>query len=359
MYKTLIKPVLFKFEPEFVHNLTILSGRFAAFTKLSKLLRPLFIYKNKKLEQNILGIKFENPVGLAGGFDKNAHLINFMSDLGFGFIEVGSITAKPCNGNPKPRLHRLIKNQGIIVNYGLANNGAENISKRLKNKFKIKRPKIPLGINIAKTNDSYIKGNQSIEDYFQTFKIMKNLGDYITINISCPNAGDGRSFEDPKLLEPLLKRVNQIRAERIIFIKISPDLKKNNLNRIISLAKKYKINGFVVSNLTKKRTGLIKEDNLKYNGGISGKHMADKSNKMIRYVYKKTKGKFTIIGCGGIFSGKDAYEKIKNGASLVQLITGIIFEGPGLIKKINKELVELLEKDNYKNIKQAIGKNIK
>ena len=354
MYKKFIRPILFQFNPELVHNLTILAGRFASFTKFSRLLRILFVHKSKKLEQNILGIKFENPVGLAGGFDKNAYLTDFLPDMGFGFMEIGSITAEPCLGNPKPRLHRLIKNKGIIVNYGLANKGVKEIYNKLKNK----NFKIPLGINIAKTNNPSIKGSKSIDDYFKSFKIIKTLGDYITINISCPNAGDGRSFEDPKLLEPLLKKINKIRAGKIIFIKISSDLEKRNLDKIINLAEKYKISGFIISNLTKKRAGLMPEDNLKYNGGVSGKHTANKSNEIIKYVYKKTNRKFLIIGCGGIFSGKDAYEKIKNGATLVQLITGMIFEGPGLIKKINRELVELLEKDKYKNIKQAIGKNI-
>src|SRR3989344_336192 len=173
MYKKSIRPILFQFNPELVHNLTILAGRFASFTKFSRLLRILFVYKNKKLEQNIFGIKFENPVGLAGGFDKNAYLTDFLPDMGFGFMEIGSITAEPCLGNPKPRLHRLIKNKGIIVNYGLANKGVKEIYNKLKNK----NFKIPLGINIAKTNNPSIKGSKSIDDYFKSFKIIKTLGD--------------------------------------------------------------------------------------------------------------------------------------------------------------------------------------
>jgi dihydroorotate dehydrogenase len=188
---------------------------------------------------------------------------------------------------------------------------------------------------------------------------MKDIGDYHTINISCPNVGDARSFEYPKLLEPLLKKIQGIRKKEKIFLKISPEIKKEKLDVIIKLAEKYSINGFILCNLKKKRNGLKKDINLKFKGGISGKPMKEKSNDIIKYVFKKTRGKFVIIGCGGVFNGRDAYEKIKNGASLIQLITGMIYEGPSVIKKINEELVELLEKDGFRNIKEAIGKGVR
>ena len=351
MYKKFIRPILFKGDPEKVHNATLLIGRFLGFSRLSRLLRKSFVFKDKILKNKVMGIKFENPIGLAAGFDKNAYLGDFMPDLGFGFIEVGSITANQCEGNPKPRLHRLVKDEGIIVNYGLANQGAVKIYERLKGK----KFRIPIGVSIAKTNDPSIKEENSVNDYFRSFEIMKEIGDYLTINISCPNVGDGRSFEDNVLLEKLLERINKIRNDKKILLKISPDINEKNLNGIIKLAEKYKINGFVVSNLTKKREGLSSDLKLKYSGGVSGKHTREKSNKLIKYIFKKTKGKFIIVGCGGVFNGDDAYDKIKNGASLIQLITGMIFEGPGVVSKINKNLAELLKKDGYKNIKEAIG----
>ena len=354
MYKY-IKPILFKQDPERVHNRMLRLGRFMGMSRLSRLLRGMFVYRDERLENNVLGINFKNPIGLAAGFDKNAYLTNFIPDIGFGFIEVGSMTANACEGNPKPRLHRLINDKGIIVNYGLANQGVERIHKRLKGK----KFRIPVGISIAKTNDASIKGDESVNDYFKGFESMKDIGDYITINISCPNTGDGRSFEDPVLLEGLLKKIKSQRSKEIIFLKISPDIDKKNLDKILGFSGKYGINGFVISNLTKKRDGLSSDENLKHSGGISGVPTAKKSNELIKYVYGKTKGKFTIIGCGGVFSGADAYEKIKNGASLIQMITGMIFEGPGIIKKINMELAELLEKDGYSNIREAIGKNVK
>ena len=354
MYKKYIRSLLFKGDPEKVHNLTILVGRFLAASRLSWLLRKNFVFRDKILQNKVMGIYFENPIGLAAGFDKNAYLVDFIPDIGFGFIEVGSVTANPCAGNPKPRLHRLVKDQGIIVNYGLANEGVAKVSRRLKGK----KFRIPVGISIAKTNNPNIKGEGSIQDYLKSFKAMKELGDYTTINISCPNAGDGKSFEDPVLLESLLKKVNEIRNKKKILLKISPEINRNNLNKIIRLAEKYKIEGFIVSNLTKNRKGLSNNPNLKYPGGVSGKHAREKSNKLIKYIFKRTKGKFIIVGCGGVFSGADAYEKIKYGASLIQMITGMIFEGPGVVSKINGELVELLKKDGYNNIQEAIGSGI-
>ena len=351
MYKKYIRPILFKGDPERVHNLSILIGRILAFSKISRILRNNLVVNDKMLKNKVMGIEFDNPIGLAAGFDKNAYLIDFMPDIGFGFMEVGSITANPCGGNAKPRLHRLVKDQGIIVNYGLANEGSVKIHERLKGK----KFRIPVGISIAKTNNPNIKGEESVNDYLKCFKIIRDIGNYITINISCPNVGDGRSFEDCVLLESLLNKIDKIRKKENILLKISPDINKNNLNKIIKLAEKFKINGFVVSNLTKKREGLSNDLNLKYQGGISGKHVKNKSNALIKYIYKKTKGKFVIVGCGGVFNGADAYEKIKYGASLIQMITGMIFEGPGVVSKINRELVELLKKGGYNNIKEAIG----
>jgi len=355
MYKTICRPILFMFDAEFVHNNFILIGRILSFTKLSKLLVPFLVYKNKKLEQEICGIKFDNPVGLSAGFDKNANIISLMKDIGFGFSEVGSITNKSCLGNEKPRVHRLLNEKAIIVNYGLVNDGADKISNKLKNKHF----RIPVGINIAKTNDSNIKKEESVNDYFESFRKLKGLGNYITINISCPNSGDGKSFEDPILLEKLLKKITTIRKKEILFLKISPNLDKKRVDKIIFLVRKYKLNGFVISNLTKDRSKLKEDRKLKYKGGISGSPTRKKSNEMIRYVYEKTKGEFVIVGSGGIFNGTDAYEKIKNGANLVQLITGMIYEGPAVIKKINKELVRLLEGEGYSNISEAVGKGVK
>src|SRR3989344_2738146 len=317
-YKYLIRPVLFQIDPEKIHNIALRFGSFLGkFFFSRKILAFFYDYKNDRLNIKVKGINFCNPVGLAAGFDKNGVLPEVISSVGFGFEEIGSVTALPCGGNLKPRLFRLPKDKALIVNYGLCNDGAEIVCKRLK------KCDVPIGINIAKTNDKTIKGNYSVEDYYKSYQIVKDFADYVTINVSCPNSGDGRSFEDPKLLEKLLSK---IKISKPVFLKISPDIDNKNLDKIISLSKKYKITGFVVSNLTHDRS-LLKTEN-SFKGGISGLCLKEKSDSLIKYIYKKTKGKFIIIGVGGIFSAKDAYQKIRNGASLVQLITGMIYEGP-------------------------------
>ncbi len=355
MYQKFVKPLFFMMDPESAHKFILYLGRFLSWTKMSRILRPFFVFHDESLENEVLGVNFENPVGLAGGFDKNGYLTDFFPDIGFGFMEVGSVTANSYGGNPAPRLYRLLKNKGLVVNYGLANQGVEVIHNRLKNR----KFRIPVFVNVAKTNDASIKGDNSVKDYVMGFAKMRALTDIFVINISCPNAGDGRSFEDPVLLEKLLIALNKKRKGVKILLKISPDVEKNNLDKIIFLAEKYHIDGFVISNLTKKREGLIKEKGLELKGGVSGQILAKKSNKLIAYVFRKTRGRFVIMGCGGISSGKDAYEKIKSGASLVELITGMIYQGPGLIKKINRELAELLERDGYSNIKEAIGVSVR
>mgnify|MGYP001571991263 FL=1 len=270
-------------------------------------------------------------------------------------MEIGSVTAKYCEGNKKPRVWRLPKDKAIMVHYGLANEGSDKIYERLKNlKFKI-----PLMISVAKTNDINIKGDKSVDDYFYSFKKFKNLSDFITLNISCPNTGDGRSFQDPFLLEKLLKKIGK--TNKKIFLKISPDITEENVDKILLVIKNYNIKGFIIGNLLKKRENLkSSEDDLKaMSGSVSGPVAGKRSLELIRYVYRKTKGKYLIIGCGGIFNAKDAYERIKAGASLIQIVTSMIYEGPRVIKKINKGLVKLLEKDGFNNVSEAVGINIK
>ena len=355
-YKYLIRPILFKIDAEKVHNLAINSGKFFGNNRLIKFfLRRVYFYKNKELEQNILGINFSNPVGLAAGFDKNGKLTEIFPEIGFGFMEIGSITARYCEGNKKPRIWRLPKDKAIMVHYGLASEGVDNIYKRLKNlKFKI-----PLILSVAKTNDINIKGDDSVNDYYYSFKKLENLTDFITLNISCPNTGDGRSFQDPFLLEKLLKKIGK--TDKKIFLKISPDIAEENIDKILLVIKNYDIKGFIIGNLLKKRENLkSSEDDLKgMSGSVSGPVAGKRSLELIRYVYEKIKGKYVIIGCGGITTAEEAYEMIKNGASLIQIVTSMIFEGPIVIKKINKGLVKLLRKDGYNNIKEVIGANFK
>ena len=362
-YKNLFRRFIFLFDPEKVHDKALDLGKFFGENRgLKKITRFLYGFENPVLEQKILGINFKNPVGLAAGFDKNAELIEICPDLNFGFMEVGSFTGLPCEGNPKPRLWRLTKSKGIIVWYGLKNDGVEKIYSRIKTI----KSEIPIGINIARTNSKEVIGlYKEIPDYKKSFEIFSDFGDYFALNISCPNTCGGAEFHNPKNLEPLLKELSKLKILKPVFIKMPPDLDHETINEIISLARIHGVKGFIASNLTKKRENLKNYNNEELKkidpgmGGISGKPVEELANNLIKYIYQKTKGEFVIIGCGGIFSAEDAYKKIRLGASLVQLITGMIFEGPQLISQINRGLVKLLKKDGFKNISEAVGIDVK
>ena len=359
LYKNILQPIFFHIDPENVHDTMIFLGKFLGSNFITKWITSiLFNYSNKKLEQNILGIQFKNPIGLSAGFDKNADITEIVPSVGFGFEEIGSITGEPCKGNPKPRLWRLKKSQGLIVYYGLKNDGCEKIEKKLKSeKFSI-----PIGVSIAKTNCiQTVKKEVGINDYVKAFSTLKDIGNYITINISCPNAFGGQPFTKAEDLNDLLTEIEKIPCNKPVFLKLPPDLSTKELDDIINVCNNHRVDGFICTNLTKDRTNEeikrhLKDSDIKMVGGISGKPIKELSTKMIKYIYQKTKGRYIIIGCGGVFSAEDAYEKIKAGASLIQLITGMIFEGPQLISEINQGLVELLEKDGYKNISKAIGR---
>ena len=346
-YKHFIKKICFLFDAELIHNIFIRIGNLLGSSFIGKgLTRFMFNYTDKVLEQEIFGLNFKNPVGLAAGFDKNAEMVSIMEDVGFGFVEVGSITAKKCDGNSGKRLERKISEKSIWVNVGLRNKGAEFIKKN------IFRGKIPLGISVAKTNcKETANQKKGIDDYYKSFEILKDKGDFFVINISCPNAYGGQPFHDAKSYEALMKKISLLKIKKPIFVKISPDLDKKKIDSIIRLSRKYNIKGFVISNLTKK--------GIKDSGGFSGKLVEKKSNDVLSYVYKKAGKEFVLIGVGGIFSAEDAYKKIKLGAHLVELVSGMIYEGPQLIGEINKGIAEKLKAEGYKNIAEARGKIIK
>lgn len=357
-YKWILKPIFFKMDPEKIHDRMTAVGKLLGKYSLTQKMANLFWgYSNPALKQSILGINFKNPVGLSAGFDKNAELTEIIPAVGFGFMEVGSITGEICSGNPKPRLWRLKKSKSLAVYYGLKNDGCVAISKRLNKKLNSKKFAIPIGINIAKTNcKETVDTEMAIKDYFKAYKAFTNIGDYFTINISCPNAFGGQPFTDSGKLNALLEKIMSIPKNKPIFLKMSPDLTQKEIDEIIEISKKWKIDGFICTNLTKNRNNKnIIDENVPKLGGLSGKVVDNMSDELIRYIYKKTMGGFILIGVGGVFSAEDAYRKIKAGASLVELITGMIFEGPQVISEINLGLVKLLKADGYKNISEAIG----
>ncbi len=360
IYKKILKPIFFTQDPEKIHeSMTKVGSILGKFAVTRSLLSMILNYKHSSLIQTVDGITYKNPIGLAAGFDKDANLTQILPSIGFGFEEIGSVTALPCKGNPKPRLWRLPKYKSLVVYYGLKNKGCEAIAQKLQHK----KFDFPLGISIAKTNcKETVDINTAIEDYYSSLVRLEPFADYITINISCPNAFGGQPFTSAELLDKLLTKLDTFHTTKPRYIKVSPDLSKEQVDDLISVSEKHSIQGFIISNLLKKRenSGIPEQEFSKVGqGGLSGKTVQKHANKMISYVYKKTKGRFTIIGVGGVFTGKDAYAKIKAGASLIQLVTGLVYGGPSTIKKINKELVELLKRDGFSNINEAIGQEKK
>ncbi len=352
-YTHILKPLFFCFDPELVHNRMLVVGVFLGSNPITRgLTGMLFDYRNPVLNQTLCGIRFTNPIGLSAGFDKNAILTHILPSVGFGFAETGSITGEPCAGNPGRHLWRLPKDKSLMVYYGLKNVGAEKISERLRSeKFQI-----PVGISVAKTNSpATVDVSAGVRDYVKAFKLFSDVGAYTTINISCPNAFGGQPFSDPQLLEQLLAQTDAIITRKPTFLKLSPDLSSDELNAILDVSAHHKIDGFICTNLIKDRTRVKALENLPQQGGISGKLIENRSNEQLSHVYRATQGKKIIIGCGGIFTARDAYRKIRLGASLLQLITGMIYEGPQVISQINQGLVRFLKRDGFNSISEAVG----
>lgn len=337
MYK-LLKPLLFKLDAEKAHDLAI---GVAGSTQKSKLLqtcaRMLYATDSPGLGQHLFGLHFPNPIGLAAGFDKNGTTPLAMQALGFGFVEIGSITAKPNRGNPKPRAFRLPADRSIINRMGLNNDGADLITRRLA-KLEMR---IPLGINIAKTNDAAIHGDAAIQDYLYSYEKARAVADYITINISCPNTGDGRTFEEPAALRELISTLNPAKSPVPALVKISVDTAKETLEKIISISEEFGVAGYVATNTSSLRENLKTESQAVQKigrGGLSGAAIRRQSTERIRWVREIAGKDKPIIGVGGIDSPAAAFEKLEAGANLLQLYTGLIYEGPALLKRIKREL---------------------
>lgn len=358
-YKYIVKPVFFKFDPEMVHELIANTGEFMGKFEFTRDLNATFLnYQSDVLSQNLWGINFRNPVGLAAGYDYYAKLTQVLPSVGFGYMTVGTITNGAYEGNPKPRLGRLPKSRSLMVNKGFKNRGAEYTSNKLAQlKFEI-----PVGVSIGRTNRrESMNFEQSVDDIVQAFQIFEKANvpnSYYELNISCPNLYGNVSFYPPQNLNILLNAVMQLRLNKPIFIKMPIDHSDQDTLNMLEVIVKYPIQAVIFGNLFKDRTSpyFEKDEVAKFSvGNFSGKPTYKRSNELISLAYKYYHEKLTIIGCGGIFSAEDAYEKIKSGASLVQLITGMIFEGPTLIGDINKGLTEMLKRDGFNNISQAVG----
>ena len=342
MYKSIIRKILFKFDPEAVHYFTFdLIKIVSKIPFISVLIRSIFQVNHPSLERELFGLRFKNPVGLAAGFDKNAVLYNELANFGFGFIEIGTVTPKAQAGNPKKRLFRLQDDKGIINRMGFNNAGLEGVITQLKKNKK----KIIIGGNIGKNTQTV--PDEYTNDYLECFSALHPYVDYFVLNVSCPNVGSHAKLNDKNYLEELIHAVQSLnttfQVSKPILLKISPDLNNTQLDEIITLVKTTKIDGVIASNTSVSRENLKADTTtLKSigNGGVSGQPITTKSTQVIKYLSENSQNEFPIIGVGGIHSEKDALDKLSAGADLVQIYTGFIYEGPALVKRINKAVLK-------------------
>ncbi|KAL5233854.1 hypothetical protein ACI65C_001264 [Semiaphis heraclei] len=351
-YKRYVIPAFFSCDPEKAHNLLIFSGKYG--------LIPKSFYKDPPiLKTKLWDLNFPNPVGLAAGLDKQGEITKALRDVGFGFVEVGSITPLPQPGNDKPRVFRLLDSQAIINRYGFNSDGHNVVYERLKKLKQNQNFDGIVGVNLGKNKES----ENAVSDYVKGIEKFAPVADYFVINISSPNTPGLRNLQNKKDLINLLSNViearNQVCGDHKIplLLKIAPDLTDQDKKDIANVIndKKFKVDGLIISNTTVKRIGVYNNPNALEPGGLSGKPLQEESTKLILEFYKLTNGKIPIIGVGGVFNGQDAYAKIRAGASLIQIYTSFIYNGPSVIVNIKKELENLLREDKYNSISEAIG----
>ena len=344
MYKSLIRPLLFMFDAERIHHFSFKMIKLASKLGLSKLIRKIYTVNDPRLEKEVCGLQFKNPVGLGAGFDKDAKLYKELSDFGFGFIEIGTLTPKPQTGNPKRRLFRLKQDRAIVNRMGFNNSGVFEAVEKLKN-----NDNVLIGGNIGKNKDT--PNRMATKDYLICFDALFPYVDYFVVNVSSPNTPGLRELQDKEPLKQLLRELRRengklaqihARQERPIFLKIAPDLSDEQLKDIIKIVEKTGIDGVIATNTTITRPELKSDFILiEEQGGLSGKPLSKRSTEVIRFLAENREKNFAIIGVGGIHSPEDAVEKLEAGADLIQIWTGFIYEGPGLVKRINKHLLQL------------------
>ena len=344
-----LRPFIFSLDPEKAHELAIKSLKYNFFPG------NLFTVDNEEiLKTTLFGREIQNPIGLAAGFDKSAEVYNEIFKLGFGFVEVGTVTPKQQYGNEKPRIFRLERDKALINRLGFNNDGSEVVKKRIENNF----PKGLLGINIGPNKDTSDMAN----DFLQCAEIFFPLGDYITINISSPNTKGLREFHKPKYLNELLGKINDIRKKsnfnKSFLLKISPDVEDEFIDNIIELVLQHNIDGVILTNTTNQNRDNLLDIKKNEIGGLSGKPIRNLSTELIKKFYKQLKGRIPIIGVGGVDSGKSTFEKLAAGASAIQLYTGMVYKGPTIVKEIKKELIQIMKQKGFKNLKEVIGSGV-
>jgi dihydroorotate dehydrogenase len=339
LYESVARPLAFRIDPEKVHELAmrgIQSGLFKA---------PAFF--DPRLESECFGVRFPNPVGLAAGFDKNGVALDRWRELGFGFIEAGTVTFRPQSGNPKPRMFRVPEAQGLINRMGFNNEGAGALALRLESA----KPGIPLGINLGKTKLAELE--DAPKDYAESFRLLHGHGDYFVVNVSSPNTPGLRSLQDAGALREILAAMREVDTSRPLFVKVAPDLTPEALDEVVGVAIKAKLTGLIATNTTISREMLPRDP--AQTGGLSGRPVQEMADRALVHLYRACPREMVLIGVGGIMNGDDAYRKITLGAHLVQIYTGWIYGGPGLVPAINRRIVELMERDGFKTIDEVRG----
>lgn len=359
-YKHIAKPVLFALPPDHVHSGMLATGKLVQRSRFLRLaLREAWATPARAaLTQHLHGITFTNPIGLSAGFDKNIELAPLIKAVGFGFMEGGTITRLAYKGNARPWFHRLPEAKSLVVHVGLANHGVHTILKRIAKYPAGTFDRFPLNISVGATNG--VEGATApsmVRDFAETIKAVQRAGvaRMITLNISCPNIYAGEAFTHPANLELLLEKTDSLKLRCPLFIKMPCDITLTQLDSLLATAARHNVQGVTLTNLTKNYAQVPGGVPLGIKGGLSGKPTFAKSNELISRTYKTYGERFTIIGVGGVFCADDAYEKIKRGASLIELITGMIYEGPQIVGRINEDLLKLLAKDGYASIHEAIG----
>lgn len=354
MYRPLIRPSLFLLDPERAHDLALaMASALERFPFLLRMIESRCRVDDQALHQHLFGMTFQNPLSIAAGLDKNGQHLPFWKAIGCGFAEIGSVTWKPSKGNPKPRMFRLPRDRAIINRMGLNNHGVQEIVSRWK-----PMEGFPVGINIAKTHDPAIVGEAAVSDIVSSVRVAAPHASYLVLNVSCPNTREGKTFEDPESLDSLLMSVRAVPDLPPLLVKLSPDLDEGMVIDIVSVLERYRIDGVVVANTSRDRRALSTRAGLVSKigaGGLSGAPIRDRSTMMIRQLYGMTQGRMPIIGVGGIMSAEDAYVKMRAGASLIQLYTGLVYEGPGLISQINHGLIRLLARDHFSHLGECVG----
>jgi len=361
MYEKILKPLFFLFDPELMHHFFNWLGRLLGsngFTRwlVRSICRPV---RDATLETDLAGIKLIHPLGVGAGFDKEGRIIPILKEVGFSFVEAGTVTGQMSPGNPRPRLWRLPEDNALVVNYGLVSSGADVCRRRFAKESE--EWPIPVGISVAKSNVPDLSGEAGMEDLLSAFQKLQLYADYVTVNVSCPNVGDSCLYcEDADLYRELLRRLNELSPFKPVFFKLSPELSEERMLEILRDTEPYSwARGFVLTNLTHSREGLKSHKlNDSMRGGVSGPGLKSKADEVLAFMAKNGGYRFEFIGIGGIDSVDDLYRKIRLGASAVQIVTGLIYHGPLWPSQLMTELSAKLKEDGYVNVKEAIGVDV-